>query len=521
MMRRERALSPWARPTHLAARTALLLAAVLFHGCTPLVQRSASPGEPARIRILAIHDFHGALQPVTHPWSAGRLVGGAAALKAAMDSAEVRCACPTFRLDGGDQMQGTLESNLVHGRSVVEAFNALGIDAAAVGNHELDWGVDTLRSRLAEASYPWLAANVFLRGTDRRPDWARPYAIIEKQGVRVAVIGWATLSTPRTLAAATTAPYEFRNAEGILDVLAEVRRHAPDFTVIAAHAGGDCRDGNCRGEMVDLARALEPGSVQLIIGGHDHSAGSGVVNGIPIVRSSSHGRAIGVVDLTRGRDGTRGFRVSSDTVYNDVVEPDAAVLALTAPYIAMAATIAQTPVAILRDSLLTSNPPALGNLITDAMRARAPSDLVMHNPGGIRASLYAGQVTYNDLFRVLPFGNMLVRLTLSGRQLREVVEHGVTRYYFAGATVQYDADAPAGARLVSLTFDDGRVLSDDATYTFATGDFIAAGGDGFTMLANLPAEHLDTSLLDALVDYLRSLPQPVVAPDVPRVRRTR
>jgi 2',3'-cyclic-nucleotide 2'-phosphodiesterase (5'-nucleotidase family) len=98
----------------------------------------------------------------------------------------------------------------------------------------------------------------------------------------------------------------------------------------------------------------------------------------------------------------------------------------------------------------------------------------MHNPGGIRASLNAGQVNYNDLFRVLPFGNMLVRVTLSGRALREVVERGAARYYFSG----------------------------------------------FTMLTELPTEHMGTQL-DAFIDYLRALPQPVVAPAEPRIRRTR
>jgi 2',3'-cyclic-nucleotide 2'-phosphodiesterase (5'-nucleotidase family) len=496
-----------------------LLAPAWLAGCAGFGARAAAPVDAVRIRVLAIHDLHGSLQPQTHPWSGDRLVGGAPALKAAMDSAEARCACPTFRLDGGDQLQGTLESNLVHGRSVVRAMNALGLDAAAIGNHELDWGVDTLQARLSEARYPWLAANVFLRGTNRRPDWTRPYAIIEKQGVRVAVIGWATVTTPNTLRAATTAPYEFRDIEGIRDVLAEVHRLAPDFTIIAAHAGGQCSDGECRGEMVDLARALEPGTVHLIVGGHDHSAGTGVVNGIPIARSSSHGRAISVVDLVRNADGTRGFRMSSDTVYNDRVQPDRAMQALVEPYVAMAESVARTPIATLRDSLYTFDSPALGNIIADAIRTAAAADLAMHNPGGIRAGLDAGLVTYNDLFRVLPFGNAVVRVTLSGAQLREVLERALPRYFFSGVTLTYNGDPAAARRLVSLTFDDGRTLRDDATYTFATGDFIAAGGDGFTMLMPLPTENLGITLLDALIEHLRVLPQPVVAPATPRIRR--
>ena len=113
------------------------------------------------LRVLAINDFHGALESRQYSWSGGRPVGGAAALKAALDSAAAECRCPVLRLDGGDELQGTLASNLVHGRSTIEVLRRFGLDAAVVGNHELDWGVDTLRARMGESSWPWLAANVF------------------------------------------------------------------------------------------------------------------------------------------------------------------------------------------------------------------------------------------------------------------------------------------------------------------------------------------------------------------------
>jgi 2',3'-cyclic-nucleotide 2'-phosphodiesterase (5'-nucleotidase family) len=341
---------------------------------------------------------------------------------------------------------------------------------------------------------------------------------VERQGVRVAVIGYATANTPNTLATATTAPYDFRaGVQGIQDALEAVKRHAPDFTIIVAHAGGGCADDGCRGEMVDLAQALEPGSVQMIAGGHDHSAGHGVVNGIPIVRSSSHARAMSVVDLVRHADGRRGFSVARDTIYVDRVQPDRAMQALIAPYVARAESMARTPIAVLRDSLSVLRSPALGNIIADATLAATGADLAMHNPGGVRADLHAGLVTYNDAFRVLPFGNTVVKVTLTGVQLREVVERALPRYYFAGARLVHDPARPAGERLVSLTFDDGRTLDDAATYTFGTVDFLAAGGDGFTMLTPLPTEHTGRSLLDVFIEHLRAQPQPAVAPAEPRV----
>src|SRR5690606_39046888 len=115
------------------------------------------------LRVLSTNDFHGALLPREASWAKGRMAGGAVAVDALMDSLEAACDCPTLRLDAGDQFQGTLVSSSTAGRSTVEFFNRMGLDAAAIGNHDFDWSVDTLRARMADARYPWLAANVFER----------------------------------------------------------------------------------------------------------------------------------------------------------------------------------------------------------------------------------------------------------------------------------------------------------------------------------------------------------------------
>ena len=215
----------------------LFAATVACHAGQLGDRRAVTDLGPLHLRVVATHDFHGALRPTTYVWSNGRLVGGAAALKGVIDSLEAACACPTVRLDGGDQMQGTLESNLTSGASVVAAFNNLGLDAAAVGNHELDWGVDTLLVRQGEARYAWLAANVFHVDGGERPKWAAPFAIVERAGVRVGVIGYATVRTPQTLRPTVTEPYEFRPGyAGIRDALDAVWRERPDFVIVVAHA---------------------------------------------------------------------------------------------------------------------------------------------------------------------------------------------------------------------------------------------------------------------------------------------
>jgi 2',3'-cyclic-nucleotide 2'-phosphodiesterase (5'-nucleotidase family) len=168
------------------------------------------------LRVLAINDFHGALESRRHTWSGGRPVGGAAALKAALDSAAAECRCPVLRLDGGDELQGTLASNLVHGRSTIEALRRFGLDAAVVGNHELDWGVDTLRARMGESNWPWLAANVFDSVSGRRPGWARPFTLLERGGLRIALVGYMAARTKQMVRADHVAGLVWRRGAGAI-----------------------------------------------------------------------------------------------------------------------------------------------------------------------------------------------------------------------------------------------------------------------------------------------------------------
>lgn len=476
----------------------------------------ALPENPLHLRVLAIHDFHGALVPTVYSWSNERPVGGAAALKAVMDTLAAACACPTVRLDGGDQMQGTLESNLTHGASAVAVLNQVGLDAAAVGNHELDWGVDTLMARQREARYPWLAANVFRASDGARPEWAEPFAVIERDGVRIGVVGYATASTPRTLRPDVTAPYEFRAGyAGVRDALDAVWQQRPDFVVVVAHAAGDCDSQTCAGEMVELASELPAGRVHLIVGGHDHSPGEGIVNDIPIVRAGSNGQGIGVIDLRRASDGTRTFHVFAQPVFADSIRPDASVVRALALYLRAAEDIGQETVATLgaRLSASATGDRRLGNLIAEAGRLRAGADFGLHNPGGVRIDLPAGRISYAQLHRVMPFDNAVVRLTITGQQLRDLVEQAGPRYYLANLLVEFRADsaAPRFGR-ADLSFADGTPVLEDRSYTLATNDFLADGGDALMLLSTLPREALGVSVLDAVADYLRALPAPITFP---------
>jgi 5'-nucleotidase len=471
------------------------------------------------LRLLTINDFHGALEPRVYGWSGGRPIGGAAALKSILDSAAARCRCASLRLDAGDEMQGTLASNLVFGRSSIEVLSALGIDAAALGNHDFDWGIDTLRARMREARYPWLAANVFDSLTGRRPAWVVPWRLLQKGGLRVAVIGYVTPSSKVIVKAENVAGLVFRKGVAAFrDVLDSARAARADLTVLVAHEGAFCDSLPCKGEIIDLARELDSTQVQFIVSGHTHSLVKTVVNGIPIVQARANGTAYGITDLIRRSDGTLAWQVSVETSWADRVTPDAGVEAIVARYRPRVAQLAEQVVATLRDSLPNGRGEyALGNLIADAQRAAMPgTDFALMNNGGIRRDLYPGPLTYNTLFELQPFGNSLLRLRVTGAQLKVILERALASGrpgdHVSGLTVRYDAQRPAGDRILELTRADGTPVQPAASYTLILTDYLQGGGDGFALLRIIPYERTGKTDLEALVDYLKRLPQPVAAP---------
>jgi 2',3'-cyclic-nucleotide 2'-phosphodiesterase (5'-nucleotidase family) len=476
---------------------------------TPAAGPTATRPDSTLLRVLAITDFHGQLEP--RAWGSDtRMVGGAAALKPWLDSLAKVCGCTSVRLDAGDEMQGTPLSNLTFGRATVDAFNALGIDAAAIGNHEFDWSIDTLRARMRDARYKFVSANITDAAGAARPDWAEPWTLVTKGGVKIAVIGLTTRTTPTT-----TAP---RNVRGLAfgDGAQAVRRYLPaarqaaDFVIVAAHEGS--------GAILDVARGLDSASVDLIVAGHTHQRLDTAVNGIPIVQAGSSGQAVAVVDFVRA-GGRREVRALLVTPYVDQVRPDGEIAAALGSQASAISNITGRVVGRLKFPMRRAgNEYGLGRLIADAQRTLGKADVAIMNNGGIRTDLPQGTFTWGDVQRVQPFQNRLLRLTVKGDVLLQALEHcvsgsgGQPDCHIAGVEVWYDPGHRAGDRVTRVRMADGKGLDRGATYTLAVSDFMATGGSGFAMLGGAPAEDLDLIDLDALIRYLAILRAPVEAP---------
>lgn len=483
-----------------------------------------APGTP-RLRIIATNDFHGALEPRVD--AGGVMRGGAAYMAAMIDSAQKECSpsCETLLLDGGDMFQGTPVSNLAFGRPVVNYYNSMGYAAAALGNHEFDWGTDTLRARMRDARYAILGANV--RYSDGRDvPWIRDDTLIIRGRTKIGVIGFSTVLTPTTTRASNVVGLRFDDPAPIVSARAKALRAAgADVIVVIAHAGAFCNatgTAGCSGEIVDFARNLTE-NVDAIVSGHTHTLVDYAVNGIPIVQARSSGRALAVIDipLAEGKPDGAAYEEVRD-VADSAIVPDArvdSVVKLATSRVAVLVNGKVADVATLLDREGAQYP--LGNLIADAQRWAGKGDIAIMNNGGIRASLRAGTATYGSLFEIQPFGNTLYSVKMTGSQLRDYLERLVAgdemRAHVSGVTIGYNPELPRGKRIVSLTLPAGRTLAEGAIYNVIVNDFMVTGGDSLGPPEGARVRPLDIVDLDALVSYMKKLPSPVRAPTDARI----
>ncbi|MDE2878535.1 bifunctional UDP-sugar hydrolase/5'-nucleotidase [Candidatus Palauibacter soopunensis] len=518
-------------PRHPAARSRSALAALLCAGIAAVA--ACAPADPtACALIFSTNDAHGRLLPAAQSWSDGRPVGGSAALAAYVSrERSATPECPLFVVSGGDIMQGTPISNFTDGRSMIEAMNGIGYDAVSIGNHEFDWGVDVLMERVADADFAMLGANIYLKDTDRHPEWVRPWTIVERDGVRVGFIGATTTSTPVVARPSLVADFDFRPISDALDrYIPEVRAAGVDFVVAVMHEGAFCDigaedepGGACRGPALD-ALTVTTERFDYAVTGHTHSRVETEIQGVPVIQSYSNTTAYGLGRIDRSVEGAvSAQRLGIRQAWADEVAADPDVERLVAAYSAEIAAIVDRVIVDLPEALSAPRDGdfPLGRIVADAQRQASGADVALMNNGGIRRSLPAGPITFADLFELQPFNNMLVRHTMTGAQLLRTLEHsardGDVDLHASGITVRYDPDAPLGERILDVTLDDGSPLRPEGRYVVTANDFIATGGGGYTVFAEAEViDPLEVADLEALVAYLEAQPQPLPIPRAPR-----
>lgn len=479
--------------------------------------------------FLSTNDFHGQLE--IGKSVSGKPVGGAAYNATYINNYKALNPLGTTVMDAGDMMQGMPISNLLNGASVIDIYNLMGYQVATIGNHEFDWNQEVLQQRMAQANFPIIVANIFNAGTDTRPTWATPTAMLTIKGQQVGVIGVTSMYTPTIVMAGNVVGVEFRDPAPIVaQYVSELRAAGADIVVVLAHMP-DVYGGVVSQEMATVA---QPG-VDLIVSGHSHSGYSGLINNIPITQAYSSGTAIGVSDLRYDRllRNIMSSKLQVVTTYSTGVIPNAEIAARVAYYQAQIAPIVTKKIATTNGQIVkatnTAGESPMGDMIADAARWRGAADIGLTNPGGVRKDLPDGQysyprdLTWGDFFAVQPFDNKLVTMTLTGNQLYALLEQQfVTNRILqvSGIKYAYNTTLPAGSRIVSLTLSDGTpILKDGTPYKVAMNNYLATGGDGFSVfLSGTNVSYIGVSDLEALIQYTEHLygtyPGTVIDPTV-------
>lgn len=549
-------------------------------GCAT-TERPASG--PVEVKLIAINDFHGNLQPpravIDHPAPGPEAVrvpaGGAAYLASAIEVLRAGNA-NNLVVSAGDMIGASpLVSALFLDEPTIHAMNLIRVDYNAVGNHEFDRGQaellrmqkggcekNTVRQPCAVEPFPgarfgFLAANVV------RPDGSTlfpAYAIRSfgkgKRQVKVAIVGMTLKETPTVVTPAGVAGLAFRDeAETVNALVPKLRAEGADAIVVVVHQGvysklgyNDPSCGTIEGELLPILDRLDP-AVDVVVSGHTHHAyvcDYGRINPqrpFLLTSGASYGRLVTDIDLAidpaagrvvskrarnivvqgEGFTGSRGEVPLTDAVPRYAPQP--AVAALVERYVKAAEPIAARAVGKLGGpALKTANEhgeSVLGNLVADAQLAATRGEssgnaqLAFMNPGGVRADLVPaadGGISFGQLFAAQPFANMLVVKSLTGRQLRALLEqqfasgsNTVRNPYILSPShnvrFAYDLAKPEGQRIVLLTVD-GRPVRDEAVYRVAMNSFLASGGDNFTIFREGTEPSGGIQDVDALEAYI-------------------
>lgn len=418
----------------------------------------------------------------------------------------------TLLLDAGDIFHGKTIATLVEGESIAEIMNLIGYDAMVAGNHDFNYGYERLLELDEIANFPILGANI------RKEDDTQllsPYTIIEVDGIEVGIFGLASPETtykthPKNVEGLTfTDPV--KEAETIVSEL----EGKTDVIIALSHLGMDESS-----EYTSIRVAEEVEGIDLIVDGHSHTTleEGKLVGDTLIVSAGEYGKNLGVVDLTFENGNLVNKTASLVTKAEaENVEEDPKVLDFVNSIkeeqnVILSEVIGTTSVNLDGErSLVRTGETNLGNLITDSMLDVTGADVAITNGGGIRASIDTGEITKGEVIEVLPFSNYIVTKTVKGSDIKAALEHGVSAYpesngafpQVAGMTFSIDSAKPVGERVTSLLVQ-GQPIDLNKDYVLATNDFMAAGGDNYTMFADDPITNEYPALDEALISYIKN-----------------
>jgi 2',3'-cyclic-nucleotide 2'-phosphodiesterase/3'-nucleotidase len=524
----------------------LLLALLGAFGLASAQSERATVERRAWITILSTTDLHGNVLPVDY-YTNKPDARGLAKVATLIRQARRENPAGTLLLDSGDTIQGTpLEyfhnkKNNAPPDPMMLAMNALGFDALAVGNHEYNFGLGVLEKARREANFPWLSANTYRVGTNET--YYQPYVVKELNGVRVGLLGLTTPGVPFWENRENFAGLEFREpvAEARKWVAALRERERVDLVVVAMHMGleedlrtGEASPGQVTNENVAARLAREVPGIDLILMGHTHrEVPSLVINGVLLTQANFWGRQLARADVYLERIEGGRWRVAAKSArtaaVGEATETDAEIARLVEPYDretqGWLARVIGESAAELTAAESRFRDTAILDLIQRVQLDAGGADVSMVASFNPQARLPRGAVTVRDIAGLYIYENTLVVLEVTGRQLKDALEHSAKyfRAYEPGRTpaelvdekipaynfdiaegVTYDLDLtkPHGSRVQNLRFR-GQPLDPSRKLKLATNNYRVNGGGGYNMFRGAPEVYRSsTEIRELIIDWV-------------------
>jgi 2',3'-cyclic-nucleotide 2'-phosphodiesterase (5'-nucleotidase family) len=468
------------------------------------------------IQVISFNDFHGSA-------SADGSNPGMAKFATAVKMQYAKLPNSSIVVSGGDNYQGTALSVLTHGAPINEMMKELHVRASAVGNHEFDWGIDSMKNWEKKGDFNFLAANIVNNETGKPVDWAKPYIIVNIDGVRVAFIGLTTIESAYKTAKKNVKDLNFTNPATTLQKWVDYLNSnndgvkKPDVIIALTHIASyqDSPDAPITGDaIIELCSKVK--GIDAIICGHSHKLVCGHLNNIPVIQAYKYGRSLGILTIQL-TDNNKLEKITPSTVSVTKEIPnlkdDPQVKAIYDKYSLKLKKI-DNIIGVAKNKFNHDNHykgvSTLGEYACKAMAEQTGTQIGITNGGGLRCSIGPGNITISTMFKLFPFDNYVVTMQLLGKDLKRVIEHGLYNpdpdtgdAQFYGINVYYNADAPYKNRIQNMTLLDGTPIEMNEYYKVSTVDFILGGGDEYDFSGAKDIKKTYISLRDIIINQIK------------------
>ena len=451
-----------------------ILSTIYCISCSKIILKS---DPTSRLTIFYTNDEHGWMEATERSGGAAGLMGIWKEKDGYTEDG------PYLVLSGGDLWTGPAISTWTRGESMTAVLNAMGYDAAAIGNHEFDWKIEGLKERISQAKFPLLSANIKNKKTGASADFATPYKIIEVNRIKVGIIGLTSIDTPSSTFPDNVEGYDFiPYSDALYEYVPQVKRDGAELLIVAGHFGKSAME-----ELVPVAVEL---GISIIGGGHTHRRVNEIIDGVAIIEAGGRLSHYGKIELLFDTDADTLIQLSQELFKNKGGSPDPHIKSIISYWRSKVDSSLSQVIGYVNQDISQSSS-AMHNMVMDSWLYMFPNaDISITNSGGIRQSIPKGEIALEDIIGVLPFENNIVELDLTGSELIDCLGH----FIVGGIANKTD-------RLLV----DGSTIHPDSTYRVLTIDYLYSRKDTPFHKYDLDPERTSISYRQPVIDWIKSL----------------